>query len=280
MLASWSLYDKSLCILIPKLQEAGALSAKHNEQLSESLGANSPIITSAFETFKRLEDSLNTSTSASEGATVAQAWGYLSLMNSLPLPADATAITSRVHELLTSISVSTPSKCLAPLAGKALGIMGASGALTLQTSCLLPLISAYYDNAVFLQGLFDCLKQSRVPIFSKDEQETICDSLVLNLSSASHEVRRLSISLIDKLPNILGDEGEDSINVMHTLGLVEDTPFIISNQRNLSMYVRKLGMEYPHLGTNRRERRIVPAYLFGKRDLKPPTSFRTTDFSV
>ncbi|TGZ79617.1 hypothetical protein EX30DRAFT_321196 [Ascodesmis nigricans] len=268
MIGSWNRYHESLCILIPKLQEAGAFTVKQGEKSIDLLGANSPILASAFSEFDKFEKALSKSTEIATEPSLTRSWGYLSLLGSLPLPQADEKLRRRVQKLLTGICSVSSAECLAPLAGKALSIIAILDPSELSAANLLSLMSEYHGNAVFLQGLLDCLRRPSAPTFSGDEQDKICDYLILNLSSCNHDVRKLSILLIEKLPNVLNSNNSEPSEVINTLNLIEHSPFTIPNQRNLSMYVRKLGMEYAHFDANRQERRIIPAYLFGLMTVK------------
>lgn len=262
MLSSWDRYEKQLCVLIPKLHAKGAFEQQKDKATMDLLRSNSPIFTVAIKAFEKLKAASNGSDRQSE---IAEAWAYLNVFSCLPCQSGGEAskiMECTLKSLLQDISTHSDEPKLAPLAGKALGILASVGKSVVSSSQLVTLTSAFARNPVFLRGVCDYIKKCK-PELSEEQRESLSDSYVDNLASSRHEVRRASMSLLEILLSPPDAKFPEPSDTLRTITLIEDTPFIIPNQRNLSMYVRKLGSEYGQLDAKSLERRMVPIYMFG-----------------
>lgn len=262
MLTSWDRYEKQLCVLIPKLHAKGAFEQHKDKTTIDLLRPNSPIFSAAIKAFEKLKAASNGSDRQSE---TAEAWAYLNVFSCLPSQAgsEASKIMERsLENLLDDISSHSEQQRLAPLAGKALGILATVGKSVVSSSQLITLTAAFARNPVFLRGVCNYIKKCK-PELSEEQREALSDSYVDNLASSRHEVRRASMSLLEILLSPPDAKFPEPSDTLRTITLLEDTPFIIPNQRNLSMYVRKLGSEYGRLSPKSLERRMVPIYMFG-----------------
>ena len=176
--------------------------------------------------------------------------------------------------IITSIATGVENRKLAPIAGKALSFLSQLDKVKKERTTKLPsstlrtLIERFHSNTAFLAGVLAYIKTAGIELFSIDEQKQISDSLRSNLASPSHETRRASISILEIFSKYWNAKSDDASETLRTMGLIEDTPFLISNQRNLAMYVRKLGMEYAHIPRDSPERQLVPWYCFGLMTIK------------
>ena len=272
MTSQWTSHEQSLCLIIPKLASAGALQLpKENEKSADIISPKSAISSGALKTFQNL------TTVFEQGAiewdqvepTTVIAWRYLDVLSAL-LPASNYSHMDTFYEqlvsLLVSVSRHTAEMRLAGLTGKTLALLShvkpgkKSETAGITSAQLVDLFEAFGKNSTFLSGAHDYLKLVGVKMFSKDELTRLSDSLIQRLTSSSGDVRRISLYILDLLNKSITGKSSDLIR---TACMVEEIPLAISNQRNLAMYARKLGMDYHLVGKDSWEYRIVPYYCFG-----------------
>lgn len=272
MASQWTTQEWSLCLIIPKLAAAGALQLpKENEKSADIINPKSAISAGALKAFQTLTSSLEQDTiewGQVEPIAVI-AWRYLDVLSSLLSANDYAHIdtfSEQLISLLTSVSRHSTETHFAGLAGKALSLIShvkpgkkdqSAGVSSLQITNL---IEAFGQNSTFLNGVLDYMKCTGVEMLGKEEMTRLSDSLIPRLTSPSGDVRRVSLYILELLSKATTGKSSDLIR---TACMVEEIPLAISNQRNIAMYVRKLGMDYHQVQKDSWEYRIVPYYCFG-----------------
>ncbi|KAI5778586.1 armadillo-type protein [Geopyxis carbonaria] len=261
ILSQWTSHEAELFLLIPKLHELGLLTGEATDFITR----DSQLTKRALATFARLQTSLENGQADNDCMITAS--HTLNVLSSLCSPKDASAqaelFQPQLVSLLQAASSQPKNAQIAPVVGRTLSFLSRAAAPALPVDTLATLFQHYTTNTAFLSGAYTYLKQVGITILTTTQQTSLCDTLIPNLSSPSHDARRTTLFLLDLFSSTWPSEAADTPDILRTLGLIEDTPFAITNQRNLAMYVRKLGMEYGHLSPGSRYRTIVPWYCFG-----------------
>lgn len=276
MMSRWTSHERSLCLIIPKLASAGAFRPpKESNNSSELLGPSSPITRAAEQSFTALTNVLSQTLPQwdSIDQLAAQIWRYLDVLPSLLPASDRTpleAFRKPLVSLLMAISRNTHELRLAPVSGKALALIGqikASNSNKLSSGVLCTLIVAFEKNPSFLAGAHEYVKRVGASMFDDAERTKLSDSLISTLISSIGDVRRYSLYILDLLSKVKAETPSD---IIRAAMMAEEIPLVISNQRNLAMYVRKLGIDYAHHSKDSWEHRIVPYYCFGTSSISSP----------
>jgi U3 small nucleolar RNA-associated protein 20 len=90
--------------------------------------------------------------------------------------------------------------------------------------------------------------------------DILIESLVDNLSTNSHDLRILSIQLLDHLYTKSTGKASD---VLATMLLIEQTPLDLQSARSASMHIRKLASMYQSQTSNPVLSRAIPSFCFG-----------------
>lgn len=276
MTSQWPSHERLLLLLIPKLVSAGALRLpKESDKSTEMLGPNSNITRAAGQSFSALTDALSPTTSpqwARIEPLAIQAWRYMDVLPSVLPAGDHTPLETfrrPLVALLMAVSENTRELRLASVAGKALALIGqieASEPDRISSGIPCTLIVAFGQNPSFLAGAHEYIKRAGADMFNDAERQALSESLISTLVSSTSDVRRYSLYILDLLSKANVGTTSDTIRIATT---VEEIPLLASNQRNLAMYVRKLGMDYPHHPKDSWEHRIVPYYCFGTSTAPP-----------
>lgn len=271
IVAQWANHEDALCLLIPKLAAVGSLTPPEGQEASAAadlMGPKSPLKLGAMKAIQEFCAVLEAQTCIDSSAPqLITAWQYLNVLSSLPFtetsfPED---IVERLGWLLRGVFSLPDASTLAPLAGKALSLYSRGKGSQIKTLAeplckSLPILGG---NAVFLQGTVDfILLPEFKAVIGETWIDTAAEKLTINLASSSHEIRRLSLRCLELLHALRNTEHQLSACI-NTAQIIEDTPLTIVNARNVSMYVRRLGIEYAAVPDGAWERRIVPYYCFG-----------------
>jgi U3 small nucleolar RNA-associated protein 20 len=125
-----------------------------------------------------------------------------------------------------------------------------------------PLLSAasrYSKHPLFLEGL---LEYCTIIPGELDEETTrqLLQSFTQNLASPSHELRSLSLRILQLLYK--QSHGSESVSLATSI-LIEDTPLSMSASRSLSMHVRRLAASYKGSASDPWLVNTVPYFCFG-----------------
>ncbi|KAF4629968.1 hypothetical protein G7Y89_g8172 [Cudoniella acicularis] len=128
----------------------------------------------------------------------------------------------------------------------------------------------------FLEAMLDyemSLKLSPKP-FAQDpvkdvdpriDGDLLITSLIANLSTSSHELRLLSLRLLD---HIYSTEDGSTSEVLSTMIMIEQTPLDLQTARSASMHIRKLATFYPHQPSSSWLKQAIPSFCFGMLTVK------------
>lgn len=270
-LSQWASHERTLCLLVPKLASTGALQTADEKSL-DILNPNSPIVAGALRELEAITSMLAGDAAGwdrLEPLAIAS-WRYLDVVSCL-LPANNHAHVEAFRKplvfLLEGVCRHAQEHRLAALAGKALSLLShvktpkqaeTEAELSRQ---LVSLVAAFGHNPTFLNGAYEYIKRAGVQGFIRDEEaNALGESLIPRLASPSGDVRRLLLCILALFSR--ASEGEAAA-IVRTAAAVEEIPLTISNQRNIAMYVRKLGMDYRQIPKDSWAYRIVPHYCFG-----------------
>ena len=278
MMSQWTSHEQSLCLIIPKLASAGALRPpKESDKSAELLGLSSPITRAAEQTFAALTNVLGGTSPQWDliEPLAVETWRYLDVLPSLPPASDRAPLETfrkPLVSLLTAVSQNTQELRLASISGKTLTLISrikASKSDRISSGMLCTLIVAFGQNPTFLTGAHEYIKCAGADMFGDAERTKIPDSLISLLISSVSDVRRYSLCILDLLSKAKAEtpseiiKAETPSEIIRAAIRVEETPLVISNQRNLAMYVRKLGVDYARHSKDSWEYRIIPYYCFG-----------------
>lgn len=113
----------------------------------------------------------------------------------------------------------------------------------------------------FLQAML-CITQASPSLvdFTSLDQHRLLDNLVINLSGPSHDLRLLSLELLETLYRAVGGEAHEMILLALT---IEQTPFTLENARSSSVNIRKMASVYESSATDSWTKAAIPALCFG-----------------
>ncbi|RYP70958.1 hypothetical protein DL769_004791 [Monosporascus sp. CRB-8-3] len=93
---------------------------------------------------------------------------------------------------------------------------------------------------------------------SHENEDPLLKSLVENLSTPSHEHRLASLRLLGKL-----ELAPDELECLAIMLQIEEMPLDLRSVRAITMFIRKLAMDYPQLTRDSWLQRAIPSFLFG-----------------
>lgn len=99
---------------------------------------------------------------------------------------------------------------------------------------------------------------------SEEEDLLIC-SLISNLSTSSHDLRLLSLRLLDHIHTTDQNATSEALSIMI---MVEQTPLDLQTARSASMHIRKLATLYVSEKASSWIRQAIPAFCFGMLTVK------------
>ncbi|KAL1960081.1 hypothetical protein VTO42DRAFT_253 [Malbranchea cinnamomea] len=113
---------------------------------------------------------------------------------------------------------------------------------------------------VFLQATLEYLYASpELPDCSEGALEPFATSLLHNLSGPSHQVRLLSLKILE---NLVQRVGADASCISIAIN-VERSELSLQTARTLSMEIRRLGMSYSKIVSHKWLSRLIPDFCFG-----------------
>jgi U3 small nucleolar RNA-associated protein 20 len=270
MSSQWSSHERSLCLLVPKLASVGAMQfSTEGGKFPDLIGPQSPISSGALQAFTSFNLTLcGGSIEWDQAEQLAiTSWRYLDVLSTQLSASDGAHVEPVYGQLVSLLKAASrhPQQLrLAPLCGKALDLIGHFQPATsegISSTDLSELIVAFGQNSTFLKGALQYVKLVGANIFNEPDIARASDSLISRLLSPNGDVRRLSLYVLELLSKAKTQRTSD---IIKAATMVEEIPLNISNQRNVAMYVRKLGIDYQHVTADSLEYRIVPYYCFGR----------------
>ncbi|KAL8687315.1 MAG: hypothetical protein Q9218_006476 [Villophora microphyllina] len=121
----------------------------------------------------------------------------------------------------------------------------------------------YRTSPLFLESILISLKAES----SLDQSllDNLVDQMIENLHSPSHELRDLSIQIMQTV--YLKTHGSTS-EILTTAQTIEDTPLDLKSARTISMYIRKLASQYKDDDLHHWLRKAIPHFCFGIQTFK------------
>ncbi|KAA8909474.1 armadillo-type protein [Sphaerosporella brunnea] len=269
MSSQWSHHERSLCFVVPKLASAGTIQfSTEGGKFPDIVGPKSLISSGALQAFTSFTSTLGGAPmewDEAEQLAIAS-WQYLDILAtqlSVSDGAHVEPVYASLISLLKAASRHSEEHRLAPICGKSLHLIshykpGRSEGIS--SVDLSQLILAFGNNSTFLNGVLQYLKLVGAGIFDEHDLARVSDSLILRLLSPSGDVRRLSLYVLDFLSKA---SAQQTSGIIKAAAMVEEIPLNLSNQRNVAMYVRKIGIDYQHVESSSWEYRIAPHYCFG-----------------
>lgn len=121
--------------------------------------------------------------------------------------------------------------------------------------------AAYTDHPAFLKATLEFVRACPLESGSVGEElEPLAGKLLSNLSSSSHELRMLSLQLLQVFSSWVGLN--DDICIPTALE-IEDSELVLETERHLNMQLRKLGIGYKDFATKKWLDRLLPNFCFG-----------------
>jgi U3 small nucleolar RNA-associated protein 20 len=128
----------------------------------------------------------------------------------------------------------------------------------------------------FVEALLEYEKSLKLspkpdPVPAPNDSDSVIDadlfitSLVSNLSTASHELRLLSLRLLDHIYTSDNGSSSEALSIMI---MVEQTPFDLQTARSASMHIRKLATLYPNEPATSWLKQAIPLFCFGMLTVK------------
>lgn len=93
-----------------------------------------------------------------------------------------------------------------------------------------------------------------------NESDLLVDTLIENLHSASHLLRKLSLQILDQLYLRYEDE---TASVLSTALVIEDSQLNLQSARSISMHIRRLASDYEVASSHQWLRKAIPHFCFG-----------------
>lgn len=302
IVAHWSDAENedTLCILVPKLVSSGALTSSHGGK--DAFHIPQVWQDQIVSKFERLEGSpfpeqASTATSDKDP----QVWHdrclpkYGALLEILECTVVHPSTNAKISEIiLRKLKLALrPSSALAPFEARFIVGRGfkAFCRMTKDTGetdvSLGPLLRAaaprYSRLPNFIEAMIsyqDLLSKSPVPAtrhlpgsldaskWSTDSDgnvDHLLASLVDNLSTQKHELRLLSLQLLDKKYRKFNGTNSEALT---TMLLIEQTPLDLQSSRLLSMHIRTLASMYKQHSSDPLLRRAIPFFFFGMLTVK------------
>jgi U3 small nucleolar RNA-associated protein 20 len=98
-----------------------------------------------------------------------------------------------------------------------------------------------------------------------DVDDLLIKSLIANLSTGSHDLRLLSLRLLDHIYILDNGSTAEALSIMI---MVEQIPLDLQTARSASMHIRKLATLYPHQQSNSWLKQAIPSFCFGMLTVK------------
>ncbi|RDL34785.1 ARM repeat-containing protein [Venustampulla echinocandica] len=293
VIAHWSDAENgdTLSVLLPKMVSAGVLPHRHGKEGFTLPQSWQDQIVSKFERLEVSPFPEQASSAAHDRSP--NTWHdrclpkYNALLEVLGCTVVHPSTNARISEiLLRKLKLALrPSSSLAPeeanfIVGRGFSAFSrmSKGAGVVDRA-LEPLLRAaaprYTRLPHFLEAMLDYETSLKVPPKAKavpatddmdiaSEEDLLTASLIANLSTDSHELRLLSLRLLDHIHTT--DQGSTS-EVLSIMIMVEQTPIDLQTARSASMHIRKLATLYPHQSSPWLKQ-AIPSFCFGMLTVK------------
>ncbi|OAX84695.1 hypothetical protein ACJ72_00937 [Emergomyces africanus] len=257
----WKNYESGLCQILPKLQAAHRVTSQPNRP--GSITCPSAWKDAILERFSKQHPTAQ---------DIAFLHSYTKFPDTISLtsePSILPTLANCLHDQLKTAMAPSPNlgSCHTTFA-RGQGFLAYVRLATELNSLDLQLWSMIVSNGpecshcpVFLEAtlayLTACPKHDKVPDV---DLELFTTTLINNLSGPSHEIRLLSLKILQ----ILMSRANDTDNTYIELAIeIEQSELTLHAARSLSMQVRKLAIAYPTVSSHKWLDRIIPNFCFG-----------------
>ncbi|KAI9775155.1 MAG: U3 snoRNP protein [Geoglossum umbratile] len=261
VLSHWSQSENELGALIPKLLKAGSLT---KSRTGDFFLCPKEWQVGILETFESLDSQLD-----KHGDEMAiQSWRDLCVLDStsvdpLILEGIAKHLRRWLEAALRSLGSRQKWSDLATGGGFAsyVQITAKAGNWDITLWPTLCASSPYYANRPkFLEALLTYISNHPCDLEMTDNVvEPLLNSLITNLAMSSHDLRSISLRIL----NALYDRRGGAPSAIATAILIEESPLTLDAARSMSMHTRKLAASYPEVARDPWLSKAVPYFCFG-----------------
>ncbi|KAL2362451.1 hypothetical protein RJZ56_004671 [Blastomyces dermatitidis] len=257
----WKDYESGLCQILPKLHAAHFVTSQPNRP--GSLNCPGGWKEAIVERFSKLDPTAE---------DIAFLHSYTKLHEAISLTSEPSILPQLTHCLHDRLKIAM---ALSPNVGegqvtfaRGQGFLAYVRLATELGSLDLGLWSMIVSNGpecsncpVFLEAtlayLSACTKYEQVP---DADLEPFATTLINNLSGPSHDIRQLSLKILQVLLSRVNDSDSTCIEIAIE---IEQSELTLHASRALSMQVRKLAIAYPTVCSKKWLDRIIPNFCFG-----------------
>ncbi|PGH33407.1 U3 small nucleolar RNA-associated protein 20 [[Emmonsia] crescens] len=257
----WKEYESGLCQILSKLQATHCVTSQPNRPgfITCPSGWKDAIVERFSKPNHTVQD-------------IALLHSYTKLHDAISLssePSILPQLAQRLHDQLKSAMAPSPNLRESQLTfARGQGFLAYVRLATELGSLDLHLWSMVVSNGpecshcpVFLEAVLTylsaCPKDDQV---SDDDLEPFATALINNLSGPSHEIRLLSLKILQVLLSRANDGNNTYIEIAIE---IEQSELTLHAARSLSMQVRKLSIAYPTASSQKWLDRIIPNFCFG-----------------
>ncbi|PGH05011.1 hypothetical protein AJ79_06897 [Helicocarpus griseus UAMH5409] len=257
----WKDYESGLCLVLPKLQAARCVTSQPNKPGSITCPSGwKGAIVGRFSKADHLPKD------------IAFLHSYTKLQDAISLSSEPSILPKLVSTLHSQLKTSmTPSSNLGESQttfARGQGFL-AYVRLAMESGSLDPhlwkmIVSTGLECSqcpVFLEAtlayMSACPRGNQV---SDDDLEPFASALINNLSGPAHQIRLLSLKILQALMSQMNDIDDTYIA---TAIEIEQSELTLQASRGLSMQVRKLAIGYPSASSKKWLDRIIPSFCFG-----------------
>lgn len=245
IVTKWQENELGLCVLLPKFIQAETL----NKLVCPAAWQEHMI--KAFEAITDREE------------VVIRCNSYIELLDRISInPVSKTQIMDMLIELIKRESratsgLSSRSRLAFGAGLRALAQQSDNDRLTSIWPLLCGQANRYASLPPFLEAMLSLVHLSEI---QADDVENLLNVLIENLHSASHDLRKLSIQLVDSL--YIRRHSEQA-EIIATMLAIENSSLNMESARSLSMQIRKLASQYERASSHEWLQKMVPHFCFG-----------------
>ncbi|KAI9767424.1 MAG: U3 snoRNP protein [Geoglossum simile] len=261
VISHWGQLGNELGALIPKFSRAGSLTKSRTGDIFTCPKAWQVSMLEAFE-------SLDLQLEKCSDEMAVQIWRDLRLLESTSVePSTLEGMTKHLRRWLeaTLRSPSSQQQWNDFATGRGFSsyvqIMAKMGARDITLWPLLCASCPYYaKRPKFLEALFAYISNHPQDLETTDNvTEPLLNSLTSNLATPSHDLRSVSLRILDALYS----RRVGVSNLIATALLIEESPLTLDAARSISMHTRKLAASYSEVAQDTWLSKAVPYFCFG-----------------
>ncbi|KAL2854481.1 armadillo-type protein [Aspergillus pseudoustus] len=257
---SWEDYEYELCLSLLRLNRAGCITSEV---------AKPGYISCPVSWKSRIRDTLKKANSSTSEVALLNA--YSRLPSALSLSADPSLVPDVVgalHENLISVlrdEEPTPTPRTNFFLGQGfktyVDLSSRLGNLDLHLWEPVSKVAAKYSRLhAFLDAILAYILACSDKLGSDTTAiEPFIDSLITNLAAPSHQLRLVSLKILQELVQASAED----VSIISLAIEIEESELTLQSARVLSMHVRKLALSYPQVISRKWMGRLIPTFCFG-----------------